>query len=317
MEHSIAVVVCAHTMDRLSLTRRCLDSIAGGSLAPSQTVVVVDNNSELLDALLGASGGTSVEVISSEGKGASAARNTGANHCEADVIAFIDDDAWAEKNWLEELAHGIASPGVVGAGGRVIPDWAPGSTVIPEELLWIVGCTYKGHPQGEVTITRPIGANMAVSRAALLAVGGFPRHFGPREGRKTSSNEELALFTLLRGQFGQDCALYVPAAVVHHHVPPQRTSWQYLVERSWAEGTSKADARREFGGDVMAHDSQYVTSALLPGVKGYLTTGLPPAPASIRDAMMCLVSLGVTAGGYGLRLGKGMVTGASATSRHS
>jgi len=60
----------------------------------------------------------------------------------------------------------------------------------------------------------------------------------------------------------------------------------------------------------MAHDSHYVTRALLPGVRDYLTAGPRPATAATRNAMMCLVSLGVTAAGYGLRLGTGMATGA-------
>jgi len=302
-ETSLAVVVCAHTMDRLELTLKCVRSVYAGVTAPSELVVVVDNNLVLEEELRKRTRDTPTEVISNAGRGAADARSTAIKYCTSEIVAFIDDDAWAEPGWLEELKSAFDSATVVGAGGLVVPDWGTSASRIPDELLWVVGSTYKGHPEGRVNITRPIGASMAARRDALLEVGGFPSEFGPRGGVKSSSNEELALFTLLRDRFGPKSILYVPTAVVHHFVPAERTTWQYLVGRCWAEGTSKAHARQRFGRDVMSHDSSYVRDTLLPGIIGYLGKATRHENGkALRDAGMCLVSLGVTGAGYSWRL---------------
>ena len=56
--------------------------------------------------------------------GASGARNTGVAVCHGEIVAFLDDDAHAEENWLEELLPHFVNDGVVGVGGRVDPLWA-------------------------------------------------------------------------------------------------------------------------------------------------------------------------------------------------
>jgi glycosyltransferase involved in cell wall biosynthesis len=263
-------------------------------------VIVVDNNPELQELLLERTKDTSSQVISNTGRGVADARTTAVKHCSSDLVAFIDDDAWAEPNWLAELASVFESADVIGAGGRVVPEWGPDASRIPAELLWLVGATYKGHPNRQVTITRPIGANMIARRDALIEVGGFPSDFGVRDGMtKSRGNEELALFTRLTERFGPDCIMYIPTAVVHHFVPADRTTWYYLVSRSWAEGTSKGYARQRFGRHVMTYDSSYVRDTLVPGAVSYLRGANPSA---LRSAAMCLTSLAVTVAGYSWQL---------------
>jgi glycosyltransferase involved in cell wall biosynthesis len=290
-------------MDRLELTLKCMRSVQAGTTPPSELIIVVDNNPVLEGELRKRTRDTPTKVISNVGRGAADARSTAIRYCTAEIVAFIDDDAWAEPGWLEELKTAFESTSVVGAGGLVVPDWDTNASRIPDELLWVVGSTYKGHPEGRVNITRPIGASMAARREALVEVGGFPSDFGPRGGVKSSSNEELALFTLLRERFGPECILYVPTAVVHHFVPAARTTWQYLLGRCWAEGTSKAHARQRFGREVMGHDSSYVRDTLLPSIIAYLGKATRHYDAkALRDAGMCLLSLGVTGAGYSWQL---------------
>ncbi len=297
-----AVVVCAHTTERLTLTLRCVESVLSGTVRPDEMYVVVDNNRELQSDLAAKLSGTDVIVMANDGSGASDARTTALSRLSSDIVAFIDDDAWAEPDWLEKLTGAFGSPDIVGAGGRILPEWEPGAVQLPAELLWVVGSTYLGHPEDPVTITRPLGASMAARRLAMAEVGGFPHEFGPRGGKKSSSNEELALFSHLRQQFGPDCLVYVPAAVVHHFAPASRTTWSYLVSRSWAEGVSKADIRRRFGRSVMGHDSAYVRRILAPAIVRGAVRGVPRGDRqSMREAGMCAVALAVTGAGYAVR----------------
>jgi glycosyltransferase involved in cell wall biosynthesis len=296
------VIICAHTLKRLDLTLTCIGSVLSGSLVPTEMVVVVDRNPELHEKLACRTAGMGVTVLTNDGQGAADARSTGARHCTGEFLAFIDDDAWAEPTWLENLVDHVASARAIGAGGLILPDWQPGASRLAPELLWLVGCTYKGHPVEEGPISRPIGANMGVRRLELLEVGGFPSNFGPRDGRKSSSNEELAFFTALRERFGDACVLYVPSAVVHHSVPAERTTWQYAVERSWAEGTSKAEAVNIFGPRTMTHDTNYVVRTLLPGAARYCVEATKGrALVNLRNAAMCITSLAVTGAAYGWR----------------
>jgi GT2 family glycosyltransferase len=302
---TVTVALCAHTARRTELTINCVTSVLGGATQPNAIVVVVDNNAPLLATLRSRVDHPLVTVVQNSGRGASAARNTALDLCQTDVVLFIDDDARADPSWLQEMAGAFADLEVVGVGGRVLPDWEAEPDRIPPELFWIVGATYRGHPEVACPISRPIGASMGVKAEAMRVVGGFPSAFGPRDGKKASSNEELALFTAIRRKYGPDCVVYVPEAIVHHHAPVDRATWKYLVSRSWSEGVSKAEARLVFGGDVMAYDGDYVRETLLPAIGNYILGGARARDGrSLRFGLMCASALGVTATGYTWRLAR-------------
>ena len=88
-----------------------------------------------------------VVVPNSGRRGLSGGRNTGVSHAIGDVVAFLDDDARAQPDWLERLAAGYRSPSVVGVGGVATPVW-PGQRPpwLPPEFDWVVGCTFVGMP---------------------------------------------------------------------------------------------------------------------------------------------------------------------------
>jgi cellulose synthase/poly-beta-1,6-N-acetylglucosamine synthase-like glycosyltransferase len=298
MASEASVAICAHSIVRLEQTVECVESVWRGSLEPAAVIVVVDSNvalRSLLDQRLGRSG---VLIVDSDGQGASSARNTALRMCRTELLVFIDDDAIADVGWLEEMAGAFDNLDVVGVGGRVVPAWGEGSRPLPAELYWVVGSTYKGHPLEACAITRPIGASMAIRADAMRALGGFPASFGPRLGKKSSSNEELALFTAVRRRWGGECVRYAPGAVVFHTAPASRTTFAYLLVRSWVEGTSKADARKVFGRDVMAYDEDYVRSTLLPGIFRYGRLYLSGESPAGRSAVMCSLALVVTALAY-------------------
>jgi glycosyltransferase involved in cell wall biosynthesis len=299
---TVAVVVCVHSMDRLSQIRRCVASVLAGTRRPDELIVVVDNN-PTLHSLLAEELGASVEVLPNRGSGASEARNTGLTATDCDTVAFIDDDAWADPGWLEHLGRAFDDPKVLGVGGRIEPDWEDRARVLPSELYWVVGATYAGHRVDPGPISRPIGANMAGRRELLLAEGGFPTQMGPRDGNKSSSNEELALFAGIIDHFGPDRVHYVPSAVVHHFAPAHRCSLRYLVGRSAVEGVSKADVRALHGAGVMGHDHSYVRSTLLPATGRYLWQAVSRLdPTALRSATTLLLALSVTASAYSYRL---------------
>ncbi|GAA1029147.1 hypothetical protein GCM10009557_16630 [Virgisporangium ochraceum] len=298
----VSVVVCTHTDRRLPLLVDCVRSVRAN--APHEVIVVVDTNEPLrerLDGLLP----TGVPVLASDGRGVSAARNTGTAAATGDVLAFIDDDAVAEPDWLEHLTAPFADADVVATGGRIVPMWEhPGAKRLPAELYWVVGCTYAGHPTVAQPITRPIACNMAVRRDALVDAGGFPVEFGPSGPKpKNHSNEEIALAVTLRRRHGRDSIRYTPGAVVNHFVPADRTTWRYLWHRCVAEGVSKADVRLRYGPAALGFDQSYARRTLLPAIARYAARGvLRRDHLAAARAVAAAGGLLVTAAGFGGRL---------------
>jgi hypothetical protein len=220
---------------------------------------------------------------------------------DTDVVAFIDDDAYADPTWLAEVTAAFDDEEVLAVGGHIEPDWQDPSLALAPELLWVVGSTYRGHP-GAGPMTRPIGANMAVRRVPLLELGGFPESFG-RAGRRSESNEELAAFSALARRHGSGRIHYVPSATVHHFAPVERCKFRYLMRRAAMEGASKAEARAIFGSDVMGHDRSYVQQTLLPAIAVYAGKALTGRDRAARRYFLTTTSvLVVTAATYVQRL---------------
>jgi glycosyltransferase involved in cell wall biosynthesis len=299
---AVSVVVCTHTDRRIDLLLDCVRSLSENSPAPREIVVVVDSNPSLLATLHDLSP-AGVTLLPSRGAGVSEARNTGIEAASGDIVAFIDDDATADDAWLRELCGAMDDPGIVAVGGRIVPRWEQPNLHLPDELLWVVGCTYTGHPVEAQPISRPIGCNMAARRSALVEVGGFRREFGPSGPlAKSHSNEEIALALQLRSQYGDESIWYSPNAVVNHYVPAARSTWRYLWHRCVAEGKSKADVRLLHGARSMAFDNSYARETLLPAIWRYAIRGVVQRDGTaVAKAAVGAGGLLVTATAYGTR----------------
>lgn len=114
---TIAVVVC--TRDRSLLLGRCLAALASLDY-PAYHVLVVDNapgdeSSREVALHWG------VQYVVEPVRGLSRARNRGARACEAEIVAYLDDDAVAEPDWLTLLAQDFADDRVAAVTGAILP----------------------------------------------------------------------------------------------------------------------------------------------------------------------------------------------------
>lgn len=316
---AFGVVICAYSEDRWDELAEAVDSVRGQSLPAWEIVVVIDHNERLLEraseafeavaseASAAASaeseaivGSSAVRVIASEGRsGLSGARNTGLRSLHAEIVAFLDDDARAAKDWLERLAEAFADESVVAAGGWIAPGWEGGRPRwFARELDWIVGCSYVGLPPAGAEIRNPIGANMAFRRAALLELGGFQEGVGRVRDRPVG-DEETQVGIEAHARWPAARIVHVPAARVEHAVPRARASWGYLVQRCWAEGRSKAQLAGNVGaGSALASERVYATRVLPAGVVHGLGDALHGEIGGLGRAAGIVLALGVTALGY-------------------
>ena len=287
--HDFSVIICAYTQERWSDLVAAVESVRQQTLSPREIIVVVDHNPSLLKRVREHIAGA-LAIENREVKGLSGARNSGVTVAQGAVIAFMDDDAIAETNWLEHLAACYTDPHVLGAGGRIEPLWpATRPSWFPDEFNWVVGCTYPGMPMEKTAVRNLIGANMSVRRHTLMAIGGFRASFGcnhnaPEKGltfvglkwlQHHAGDEETEFCLRVARQWPGAVWLYTPSATIQHRVSAQRTRWTYFLWRCYDEGLGKSTIVGLHGIRAgLSSERTYTFKTLPPGVVRSLTDTL-------------------------------------------
>jgi glycosyltransferase involved in cell wall biosynthesis len=304
-----SVVVSTYDAKRWDDLVACVDSLGRQTRAPLEVIVVVDHNQALLERASQAFPETR-PIANDRPRGLAGARNAGIAVASGDVVAFIDDDARAERDWLEKLEACFDDGAVVGAGGALQPLWqGPEARWIPREFYWVFGCSYTGLPERAAPVRNPIGANMAVRAEALVEAGGF------REGGEDDAPRELRARGVVRaaGNVPDDTDLairisrrrpdavwiYQPEAVVHHTVTPERATFGYFVRRSFEEGVGKASLSALVGADAgLASERRHATAVLPRGVARELRRFLAGDGSAALRALAIVVGTAAAAAGF-------------------
>ncbi len=335
---STAVIICTYTQERWDKLTRAVASIHKQTHPAQEIIVVIDHNEELLEQarreLL------DVQVIeNTEKRGLSGARNSGIAAASTTFIAFMDDDAIAEPDWLlhmyRELSRsrraspdgwaspdGQASPDsfALGVGSAVLPVWeGQEPSWFPAEFYWVVGCSYMGMPCMSAQIRNPIGASMCIRREVFQAVGGFRSEIG-RVGTLPVGCEETELCLRARQHWPERYIFYVPHIHVKHYIPQERATWRYFHARCYAEGLSKAVVTRFVGTkDSLSSESIYVLKTIPNGIVRNIGLALVKRRFSyVMRALaivtgLCITTIGYLMGKYTLLSSIENVEGASNT----
>ena len=295
---SVSVVVAAHTIDRWDDIVAGVDALAHQTVPPLETILVVDHNDVLLararDELPG------VRVLENlRTGGASGARNTGIAEAKGSIIAFVDDDARPEPDWIEQLLTAYDEERVMAVGGVALPVWpSRRPDHLPPELDWIVGCTYRGQPTTRADVRNLWGCNMSVRAEVFGRIGNFDEEVG-RIGLIPLGTEETEFCIRLTQTLPGSRVVFEPRARVHHRVTEARTTWAYLRSRSHAEGVSKAAMVAVVGtADGTSEERSYVRSVLTRGVLREAGRGLRGDPAGFRGVAGIVTCLATTAWWY-------------------
>ena len=297
---TISVVICAYTLERLNDIHDAVNSVLGQTLPPHQVIVSVDHNPELLERLKAEVPGGVTVAFNDGASGLSETRNVAIRHATGDIVAFMDDDAVAEKDWLQKLIKPFDDPAVVAVGGKIIPLWLDGCRPVwfPEELDWIVGCTYKGLPCHGNQVRNLIGCNMAFQARVFQSIGLFRSEVG-RTGKTQGAGEDSEFCLRLTGNLPGALILYEPEAVIYHKVPSWRVGLKYLVQRTHNEGYCKSMVRELCSGSSpkpLSTESSYLGYLLL--------TAIPQRvkhlyrPQALLQAGAILVCIAATGAGY-------------------
>ncbi len=270
---TVSVVICAYTEDRWPLLLHSVASVQQQSRIPVEILVCVDHNDSLLDRCrrqwADQADGPSVPVVVLANKyqgRLGSARNSAAELARGDIVAFLDDDAWADPDWLDRLLLPYRNESVAAVGGAPVPEFEsarPGW--FPFEFDWVFGCAYSGLPETQAPVARLIGANMSVRRLALAEIGGF----------HSDNHDDMDMCHRLKDLRPAEQILYEPMARVHHFVPAARTTWGYFWRRCFFVNKGKVAAFRQMGGaGNLSADIGFVGRALSQGVSRGLRQAL-------------------------------------------
>jgi len=216
----ISVVVCTYNGSRT--IRDCLDGLQRLQYPNFEVIVVNDGSTDgTADIVMT----YDVRLISTENRGLSSARNTGWQAATGEIVAYIDDDAYPDPDWLTHLAATFLRGGHAGVGGPNIGPTGDGP------IAACIGLA-PGNPTHVMLTDREAehipGCNMAFRKDALAAIGGFDTQF-----RVAGDDVDVCWSLRERGlTLG-----FSPAAMVwHHRRNSLRAYWKQQVGYGRAEG---------------------------------------------------------------------------------
>lgn len=171
----ISIVVCTYNGSRT--IRECLDGVHAlryeGGRKGWECVVVNDGSTDDTARIFEDYPWVRV-VDAGQNGGLSRARNLGMRAAEGEIVAYLDDDAYPDPEWLTHLALAFAHSEHVGIGGP---------NIAPPRDGFVADCV--AHSPGgpshvlhsDTEAEHLPGCNMAFLRSALLAIDGFDEQF--------------------------------------------------------------------------------------------------------------------------------------------
>lgn len=235
------ISVIIPTFRRPDGLRLALSSVLAQRDAPEFEIVVVDNAPEggarEAAADLAASGSVPVRFVHERTPGVATARNTGWVAARGGRIAFLDDDEEAPPGWLRAL---------YGAMTRLDADvvWGPIEAVAPTG-------GWRGHDaflsdffgRSGPGLTRPVDEYWGCGNSMIdrVRAGLAAPPFDPAQDQLGGEDDRLFSAMQARGaSFG-----WAAEALCYEHVPENRATLRYALQRSFAFGQGPSQTAAE------------------------------------------------------------------------
>lgn len=243
----LSIVVC--TYQRADLILHSLDALAAQTLDPSRwELIVVDNNSpddtrDVVEDFQKNHPDLTVRYVLETRQGLSHARNCGFSEAKAPFVAFVDDDARAERDWAERILEifGSVYPEPFCVGGKYLP-WY--QSLPPAWFTDEFETRTWGEREGYLTGKRGrfglSGSNMAYPKAVLKDYGGFPTD--PALMQRNLGEETHLNYRIFQTHPERCDRLfyYDPKLIVYHYTTPRNWEVGYRLQRSRKAGVSIA-----------------------------------------------------------------------------
>lgn len=215
--------------------------------------------------------GAHFDIATVDEPGAVAAITAGLRLCDEDIVAHIDDDAVAHRNWLQVLVAQYAD-GVGGVGGRDIVE-APSQTSMSADGR-IGRVTWFGRLHGNHHLGTGPARDVDVLKGVSISLRRDLWHLDPKlRGAGAQVHWEVGLCLRARKEGWR--LVYEPAALVDHEPGPRFDA----DARTGRSAAASADAEWNYAYTV----AKWVPAARLPFVAAYaLLIGSTRAPGLLR-----------------------------------
>ena len=209
MEKQVSIVIC--TYNRAPFLKRTLRSLSKLNYKNFEVIVVngpsTDETDTILEKYIG-----KIKIAKNPYTNLSISRNMGIKLSAGDIVAFIDDDAIPDKEWLNDIVSYYIDDKIGGVGGKV---FGPGDDHFQFEGGYVdfwgdaevhyIGADYND-PNGK-KFNMMLGTNCTFSKKALIDVGGFDEYYD-----YFHDESDLCLRVVQRGYK----ILNHPRAFIHH-----------------------------------------------------------------------------------------------------
>ena len=172
----ISVVI--NTYNRARHLERCLETLRRQVYRDFEVVVVNGPSTDDTQAVLRRFEGQ-VRVVETSSRVLSVSRNLGILSSAGELVAFIDDDAVSDPNWLKWLTRPFTDP-TVGAAGGLVYRWTGRDIEFQNGIIDVEGFVRWNEPVpgthwswGDGYINTVSGNNCMFRRTALEKIGGF------------------------------------------------------------------------------------------------------------------------------------------------
>lgn len=220
------VSVIVPTYNRSGDLRKCLESLTKQTYQDFEIVVVDDGSTDETPQLART---FNVRLLRNErNMGLRASWNRGVENSRSRFVAFTDDDAIPDLDWLEKLMTGFESEKVAVTTGRVIPKNLTSVTRVGME-------SSRRDRQVQIDPERESiqEANSAFRRDALIQIGLFPLGY----------TFHLGVDVCLRLKSKGYIIRYVPDAIVRHDYA---RNLRHLMRKRFLIGRDRARIEKEY-----------------------------------------------------------------------
>lgn len=233
------------TRRRAALLARTLESLAAMDVGTlSWELLVVDNGPDLdTRAVVQSVTTLPIRLIEEPTPGKNRSLNRALAEIHGDLIVFTDDDVVVDRHWLQQIRDGAARwPDASMFGGRILPQWpAAHKSGAHEFHAHAYAIADFDHGEGPYSSGYVYGPNMAIRGDVFQAGWRFNPAIGPDGTDRYITGSETSLTVALERNGGR--AVYLPGAVVHHHIRPEQLRPEWLYGRAFRKG--RADAFRK------------------------------------------------------------------------
>ncbi len=248
----LSVVLCTHKLS--DVLDDCIEALCNQTVSSEDYEIIFVNNDfknarikEFVQEKVKKYPDIKINYITAPIKGLSYARNCGMWAADGGIILYIDDDAVAKENLIEETIKGFEKNkdfGVVGGNVKlIIPENAKDIVTDKTIGLWsnleIEGENVReARDYGEF----PYGANFAVRTQCLKQIGGFRCTYG-RIGNNFGGGEET-LVCFMMAETLKKVGLN-PNSIVEHRVSADRFTKEHIEKTAYAGIITQYHLRRD------------------------------------------------------------------------